>query len=158
MASTCISNSCIIDDAAHRRPVRATYMNLYKWPGSDAEFVKSVNRKAAATTAFGHPAVADSYSCRQMFLRSYTFSKKETVGERTKKCLGKVKEKVVMRTTKTRNSTNCEGKENLKKRRRRKGRCVVVRRVGEVTCAAFQSVFHRLLSCSTTVDVVDRRC
>ncbi|KAK4408556.1 hypothetical protein Sango_0436600 [Sesamum angolense] len=42
MASTCIS-SCV-DDA--RVPVRATYVNLYKWPESDFEFVRSMSSKA----------------------------------------------------------------------------------------------------------------
>ncbi|CAD6334824.1 unnamed protein product [Miscanthus lutarioriparius] len=120
-----------------RAPVRASYVSLYKWPESDAEFVKSVamarrqgggggggqespaGRAAGASASYyyyGHyngsgsmrnnsgellapagycsPRVVDSYSCRQMYLRSYTFSKrKETVPERTMACLGRVRER-----------------------------------------------------------------
>ncbi|EES18921.1 hypothetical protein BDA96_09G022500 [Sorghum bicolor] len=112
-----------------RAPVRASYVSLYKWPESDAEFVKSVamarrhggggggqespaasasyhyyyngsgsmrNSGELLTPAAGYcsPRVVDSYSCRQMYLRSYTFSKKkETVPERTMACLGRVRER-----------------------------------------------------------------
>lgn len=119
-----------------RVPVRASYVSLYKWPESDAEFVKSVamarrqggqespasgGAGASASSYYhyggGHyngsgsmrnysgellappagycsPRVVDSYSCRQMYLRSYTFSKKkETVPERTMACLGRVRER-----------------------------------------------------------------
>eukprot|EP00268_Persea_americana_P017008 TRINITY_DN18120_c0_g1_i1.p2 TRINITY_DN18120_c0_g1~~TRINITY_DN18120_c0_g1_i1.p2 ORF type:complete len:135 (+),score=25.02 TRINITY_DN18120_c0_g1_i1:257-661(+) len=128
MTSACISSRCV--DA--RAPVvRATYVNLYKWPESDAEFVRSVSRGSC-------PRVVDSYSCRQMYLRSYTFSRKETVHERTKKCLGRVKERVVPQRK--------ERKSGGKGRK-----CGVMRKVRELSCA----IFHRLLSCSATVDVVD---
>lgn len=122
-----------------RAPVRASYVSLYKWPESDAEFVKSVamarrqgggrggggqespggaagasassyhhhyyyngsgsmrnsgELSAAAGAGYCSPRVVDSYSCRQMYLRSYTFSKrKETVPERTMACLGRVRER-----------------------------------------------------------------
>ncbi|XP_058100110.1 uncharacterized protein LOC131244620 [Magnolia sinica] len=137
MASHCISG-CV---DAHA-PVRATYTNLYKWPESDAEFVKSVSRNG------GCPRVVESYSCRQMYLRSYTFSKKESVHVRTRKCIGRVKERVVPRTTKR--------KGGGRKRKRRRKRCVVLRKVRELTCAALVTIFQRLLSCTTSVDVVDR--
>ncbi|CAL4895982.1 unnamed protein product [Urochloa decumbens] len=131
-----------------RAPVRASYVSLYKWPESDAEFVKSVAmarrqggaggggqespggatassashyyygytgsasmRRAgagagsgfsgelgpAAAAGYCSPRVVDSYSCRQMYLRSYTFSKKkETVPERTMACLGRVRERAAV--------------------------------------------------------------
>ncbi|CAN6349537.1 unnamed protein product [Urochloa humidicola] len=130
-----------------RAPVRASYVSLYKWPESDAEFVKSVamarrqggggqespggaaatashyyyygynNGSAsmrrrgggagaggcsgelgpAAAAGYCSPRVVDSYSCRQMYLRSYTFSKKkETVPERTMACLGRVRERAAV--------------------------------------------------------------
>ncbi|CAN6340215.1 unnamed protein product [Urochloa humidicola] len=130
-----------------RAPVRASYVSLYKWPESDAEFVKSVAMArrqgsgaggaggqespggAAASASYyyyyGHngsasmrrragagggfsgelgpaaryssPRVVDTYSCRQMYLRSYTFSKrKETVPERTMACLGRVRERAAV--------------------------------------------------------------
>ncbi|XP_066364444.1 uncharacterized protein [Miscanthus floridulus] len=116
-----------------RAPVRASYVSLYKWPESDAEFVKSVamarrqggggggqespasgggasasayhyyyngsgsmrnSGELLAPVGYCRPRVVDSYSCRQMYLRSYTFSKrKETVPERTMACLGRVRER-----------------------------------------------------------------
>ncbi|XP_062181079.1 uncharacterized protein LOC133885384 [Phragmites australis] len=114
-----------------RAPVRASYVSLYKWPESDAEFVKSVamarrqgGQESPAASAWCHynssrscngsasmrrgcsgelaagycsPRVVDSYSCRQMYLRSYTFSKKkETVPERTMACLGRVRERAAV--------------------------------------------------------------
>lgn len=143
MSTACIS-SCIKDA---RAPVRATYVNLYKWPESDAEFIRSVGSNPARRGGECHPRVVDSISCRQMYLRSYKFSKKESVPERTKKCLGRVKEKVV-------NGRRLRERHSGGGRRRR---CVVVWRVKEVSCAALFAVFRRLLSCAATVDVVDHR-
>ncbi|XP_057971096.1 uncharacterized protein LOC131159897 [Malania oleifera] len=143
MSSTCIS-SCVNDA---RVPVRATYVNLYKWPESDAEFVRSVG-SAARGGAVGRPRVVDSISCRQMYLRSYTFSRKETVPEKTRKCLGRVKERVTHGGRRRR--TGGEGGGGGRRRR-----CRVMSRVKEVSCAALYAIFHRLLSCTTTVDVID---
>ncbi|KAL0390467.1 UNVERIFIED_CONTAM: hypothetical protein Scaly_0403800 [Sesamum calycinum] len=92
MASTCIS-SCV-DDA--RVPVRATYVNLYKWPESDFEFVRSMSsksRKDGQNPMYGHPRVVDSFSCRQLYLRSYTFSREEDHRDENMKCLGRGREK-----------------------------------------------------------------
>ncbi|KAF8395047.1 hypothetical protein HHK36_018986 [Tetracentron sinense] len=138
MSSVCIS-SCLNDA---RVPVRATYVNLYKWPESDAEFVKSVSSNVRRV---GYPRVVDSISCRQIYLRSYTFSKKETVPEMTKKCLGRVKERVVY-GRKRKVSGGSKGRKFM-----------VMRKVKEISCATLFSIFHRLLSCTATVDVVDRR-
>ncbi|WVZ95980.1 hypothetical protein U9M48_041677 [Paspalum notatum var. saurae] len=133
MAGGCKSAIGCVDA---RAPVRASYVSLYKWPESDAEFVKSVamarrqagqespagggsgatsassyyhhhyyynggasKRSGELAAAAGHcsPRVVDSYSCRQMYLRSYTFSKKkETVPERTIACLGRVRERAAV--------------------------------------------------------------
>ncbi|KAJ1261338.1 hypothetical protein BS78_09G021900 [Paspalum vaginatum] len=130
MAGGCKSAIGCVDA---RAPVRASYVSLYKWPESDAEFVKSVAmarrqgqespaaggsgasassyyhhhyyngsasmRSSGELGAAGHcsPRVVDSYSCRQMYLRSYTFSKKkETVPERTMACLGRVRERAAV--------------------------------------------------------------
>ncbi|KAK6244806.1 hypothetical protein QUC31_011215 [Theobroma cacao] len=90
----------------------------------------------------GHPRVVDGISCRQMYLRSYRFSRKETVPEKTVKCFGRVKDKVAH--GKRRNSSQ-------KRRIRRK--CFVWRKVKVV----FFRFFNRLLSCSASVDVVDQR-
>ncbi|PIA38840.1 hypothetical protein AQUCO_02700201v1 [Aquilegia coerulea] len=148
MSSKCIS-SCV-DDA--RVPVRATYVNLYKWPESDAEFVKWVSSNVPKdgknwSTTGTSPRVVDSISCRQMYLRSYTFSREETVPEKTKKCFGRVK-----------------GKAGHEKRRKVGGgdgdrgggkKSTGMKRVKQISMAAFCSIFHRLLSCTTSVDVVD---
>ncbi|XP_059311449.1 uncharacterized protein LOC132600848 [Lycium barbarum] len=140
MASTCISNC--VNDA--RGPVRANYVNLYKWPESDAEFIRSVSSKNNGHgRGRGHgqgsgPKVVDSISCRQLYLRSYTFSREEeNVSDEKKvhvKCYGKTKRKLARRT------------------RRRK--CKVFRKAKELSCAALASIFQRLLSCTTKVDVV----
>ncbi|GAU34684.1 hypothetical protein TSUD_29250 [Trifolium subterraneum] len=134
MSSVCISN-CVNDTRDPRVPVRATYVNLYKWPESDAEFVKSVSlngkRGSSHVYGHGHPRVVDSISCRQMYLRSYTFSRKETVPEKTQKCFGRVKEKVAHGGT----------------RRRKKNKCLIL------SNTLFR-IFHRFLSCGASVDVV----
>ena len=139
MAASCKSNC--INDVFASPPIRATYVNLYKWPESDAEFVRSVSsagsRGAAASS--GHPRVVDSISCRQLYLRSYTFSRKESVPEKTRKCLGRVRERVVL----------------YRRERKSRGSDAVARRAKEVSCAALSAVFRRLLSCTIKVDVVD---
>ncbi|CAL9002442.1 unnamed protein product [Prunus brigantina] len=146
MTSVCISN-CVNDARDPRVPMRATYVNLYKWPESDAEFVRSVSsngRRSGAAQQHGHPRVVDSISCRQMYLRSYTFSRKETVPEKTQKCFGRVKEKMV---------NHKKGK--AKGGRKRSNKCLVLRKVKELSSAALFRIFQRFLSCSASVDVVN---
>ncbi|KAJ7977051.1 Protein unc-80 like [Quillaja saponaria] len=146
MTSVCISN-CLNDARDPRVPVRATYVNLYKWPESDAEFVKSVSsngRKGSSQSQmYGHTRVVDSISCRQMYLRSYKFSRKESVPEKTQKCFGRVKEKVA------------NGKK--KKPQVRKRKCLVWKKAKEISCSALFRIFHKFLSCAASVDVVDER-
>ncbi|XP_022744008.1 uncharacterized protein LOC111294967 [Durio zibethinus] len=140
MSSVCIS-SCLADAGDPRIPVRATYVNLYKWPQSDAEFVRSRSRGPMHGQV--QPArVIDSISGRQMYLRSYRFSRKETVAEKTVKCFGRVKEKV---------GTHGKRWTSQKRRFRRKG--LVWRKV-KVVLFRF---FKRLLSCSASVDMVYQR-
>ncbi|KAJ9185174.1 hypothetical protein P3X46_004834 [Hevea brasiliensis] len=141
MSSVCISN-CVNGTRDPRVPVRATYVNLYKWPESDAEFIKSVQRVRQGLQ--GQTRVVDSISCRQMYVRSYTFSRKESVPQKTKKCLGRVKEKVAN-----------HGKKKQEEGRIRK--CLVFRKVKEFSCGALFRIFHRLLSCGASVDVVDQK-
>ncbi|XVF08017.1 hypothetical protein REPUB_Repub06bG0189000 [Reevesia pubescens] len=141
MSSVCIS-SCLNDGRDPWVPVRATYVNLYKWPESDAEFVRS--RSSDSMHGQQHARVVDSISCRQMYLRSYRFTRKETMPEKTVKCFGRVKEKVGAAHGKRKSSSQ-------KRRIRRK--CLVWRKVKVVLF----SFFHRLLSCSASVDVVDQR-
>lgn len=155
-----------------RVPVRATYVNLYRWPESDAEFVKSVTggggggviRRSWARS----PTVVDSYSCRQMYLRSYTFSKekkKESVPEKTRRCLVKLKEKALLSALvyHRRKSSDLIGddrsrdrKKGTQRKRKKKGCVVAVRKMKEVSFSAFYSVFRRLLSCSTNAGATAR--
>ncbi|WOL04749.1 hypothetical protein Cni_G13471 [Canna indica] len=192
MSSGCKSSLGCVDA---RVPVRATYVNLYKWPESDAEFVKSVTsrrggradgsdanldgrRKWSAATG---PAVVDSFSCRQIYLRSYTFSRKETVPEKTMRCLGRVKERAAVfpflqqrnndqednassvngdssskknftKRSKTQTKTNT----NKKRKKKKKKACVTARKIREISYSTLCFIFHRLLSCTASVDVVDR--
>jgi len=136
MSSVCISKC--VNDA--RVPVRATYVNLYKWPESDAEFVR--RRGGGSHVCGGHPRVVDSISCRQMYLRSYKFSRKESVPEKTQKCFGRVKERV----KKQGSSQHNHGVGRRK--------CLVWRKMREISCAALFRIFHRFLSCGASVDVV----
>ena len=149
MASVCISN-CINDARDPRVPVRATYVNLYKWPESDAEFVRSVssNGRKGSSQMHGHPRVVDSISCRQIYLRSYKFSREEdNVPEKTQKCFGRVK-KVKKEHADGKNKTKTEEAEKKKK-------CLVWRKAKEISCSTLFRIFQRCLSCSASVDVVD---
>ncbi|WMV56407.1 hypothetical protein MTR67_049792 [Solanum verrucosum] len=145
MASACISNC--VNDA--RAPVRATYVNLYKWPESDAEFIKSVSSK---NQNHGHgrgrdtgPKVVDSISCRQLYLRSYTFSREDQVNLNDEKkshvkCYGKRK--------------SGDGDSGGGRRRSTRRKCKGFSKAKELSCAALASIFRRLLSCTTKVDVI----
>ncbi|XWS71748.1 hypothetical protein CRYUN_Cryun03dG0165400 [Craigia yunnanensis] len=138
MASTCIS-TCINDT---RVPVRPTYVNLYKWPESDAAFVRSLSSDGRRGGR-AHPRVVDSISCRQMYLRSYTFHRNETEPEKTK-CFGRVKKEKVKSPRRKKKSKTVAKK-----------KCVALRRAKEFSCAALLSMFRRLLSCTSKVDVAD---
>lgn len=182
MSSVCISN-CVNDARDPRVPVRATYVNLYKWPESDAEFVRSVSSrgcKPSATTGaavrFGHPRVVDSISCRQMYLRSYKFSREEDHDDQKKKknaqkCFGcrvnlnpkladddhdrddhAEKEKKKKKKSSNRGRDNNISNKNNKKKKR----CLFLGKVKEISYAALFGIFRRCLSCAATVDVVDQ--
>jgi hypothetical protein len=185
--------------------VRASYVSLYKWPESDAEFVRSVAmarrhhkqpespaapcysggsasmRRSGGVGVEGYggesPRVVDSYSCRQMYLRSYTFStRKETVPERTMACLGRVRDRAAVFPSFLPNrgggsdagssfgsssgggrysggAAGGGGSKGRRKRRRKSKGCAVVRRLQEASCGAVRAIFRRLLACTTTVDV-----
>ncbi|KAJ4781338.1 hypothetical protein LUZ62_065595 [Rhynchospora pubera] len=177
MASACKAAACCIEA---REPVRATYMNLYKWPESDAEFVRSLAVKKVHPHEGHHqldthysrnekrkhgpnPVVVDSYSCRQIYLRSYTFSKKETVPEKTVKCLGRVRDKMALFPFLQQSDENFDcrssksvSSKRLKKRKKKKKGCVTAKNVRDATCNVVWLIFHRLLKCAASVDVVDR--
>lgn len=159
MNSVCIS-SCINDARDTRVPVRATYVNLYKWPESDAEFVRSVRRGGGVPAA----RVVDSISCRQMYLRSYTFSREDEVKSKSEKvtsptqtssCLGRVKETASLRWG-SKEESEVVVDERMKRRRRRGEKRRVRRKKRQhQACSVMFRFFRRLLSCAATVDVVD---
>jgi len=68
MASVSISN-CVNNKSI---PIQPTFANLYKWPISEVEFVKSIN-----SNNYGDGVELDSLSCRQMYVMSYKFSMKK---------------------------------------------------------------------------------
>ncbi|TXG73971.1 hypothetical protein EZV62_002550 [Acer yangbiense] len=160
MASSCMS-TCI-NDARVPAAIRPTYVNLYKWPESDAEFVRSRSSNGCQSGhthkhAHSHARVVDSLSCRQMYLRSYTFSrKKERVHEKiSRKCFGRVQERVKKNTVKMKGKS-CNNN-NSKKTSLviKKIKSVVIRRAKETSCAVLFFMFSRLLSCTAKVDVAD---
>ncbi|KAK7261429.1 hypothetical protein RIF29_27739 [Crotalaria pallida] len=97
--SNCVNNTCF--------PVRPTFPNLYKWPKSDLEFVKMVNSSNFGGPNNVFPGGVDCLSSRQIYLRSYKFSKKkEGVTKKCMKCLRRLKESTVC----TINKLNLKGK------------------------------------------------
>ncbi|KAK7324977.1 hypothetical protein VNO77_28973 [Canavalia gladiata] len=126
----CISN-CVNETPLY--PIRPTFLNLYKWPESDVEFMKTVK----SNNRLDRRAI-DSLYCRQTYLRSYKFSrKKESINEKTVKCLSGIKESVVCST----NKLNLKGKHK-----------VLGRAKSVISHAAF-SIFHSFLACTAKVDV-----
>lgn len=134
MASVCISNS--VNDA--ETPVRPTF----RWPESDAVRLVWSNPSPAGTQ--DQPKVVDSVSCRQMYLRSYKFSREESVPEKTRKCFRIVVGRKVFHQRK---------KKPQRRLRRRKSRFLVIRRAKDVSCVALLSFFRRLLFCTAKLDV-----
>ncbi|KAG8371619.1 hypothetical protein BUALT_Bualt13G0107100 [Buddleja alternifolia] len=138
MASTC--NPGYEDD--RRVPVRATFVNLYKWPEFDSEFMKSMSsaniRKAGQDSfMYGHDLkVTDRFSSRQFFLRSYHFKRKED--DTIIKCIRWPKEKAAEDRTK-RNSCGGDRRKCPKWRRAK---------------AASRLFFRRLLSCTTKFKMI----
>ncbi|KAI4322191.1 hypothetical protein L6164_021908 [Bauhinia variegata] len=133
MASVCISNSVNHTSL----PIRPTYANLYRWPESDAEFMK----KICCNVTHSQATVVDSLSCRQMYLRSYTFSrKKEGITGKTRKCLSRVSQRVVF---------GCGRIGSYYKRLKKE--YLMLRRAKDVFCAALFSMFSWLLSCFAKV-------
>lgn len=102
---------------------------------------------------YGHPRVVDSISCRQMYLRSYQFSRddsKEAENEKTAMCFGRVKEKDKEKEKDNKNG-RMTSKRKEKERRRRRVKCM-----RKFSWNALYKLFHRLLSCGASIDVADR--
>ncbi|XP_009409719.2 uncharacterized protein LOC103991905 [Musa acuminata AAA Group] len=172
MSSGCKSSLCCVDA---REPVRASYQLLYKWPDSDVEFLKSMAARKRAARGDLHslnccadlkegrkqsscPSVVDSYSCRQLYLRSYTFTKKETVPEKTRRCLRIVKQTAAVLPICCQNSeggTSCvkssdfSAPKSVTTERKREAA------EGSAGTGKYSSIFRRLLLCTGSVEVVD---
>ncbi|RZS22487.1 hypothetical protein BHM03_00055287 [Ensete ventricosum] len=169
MSCACRSSLSCVDV---RESTRASYKNLYKWPESDAEFVRSMtagrrrgergdpsglnsgtNLEERRRPSAG-PSVVDSYSCRQLYLRSYVFTKEETVPEKTKRyCLRKHKKTAAVLPVFPTGSTESSGGVDV--RTTRKGK---KHKKTKKDCAAktkLRDILRRLL-CTAGIDVVDR--
>ncbi|KAG0469138.1 hypothetical protein HPP92_018466 [Vanilla planifolia] len=72
-------------------PLRATFSTVYCRPDSDSVFMPSVSGFGCGRRT---AAVVDTFSCRQMYLRSYPFStaKKKTFPEKMRRCLDEAKD------------------------------------------------------------------
>lgn len=134
-----LSLSCVAGCLDVEAPVRFSFLSLYQWPDSEAEFVRVLGMKED-NRMIKKPMRAykeSIYACRQMYLRSYTFSKKETVAEKTKKCYERAKRK-------------------MKIWRPKRVMCLLRKlraRSLEAFNAFLSAVFHCLLACTTSVDV-----
>ncbi|XP_074374769.1 uncharacterized protein LOC141715189 [Apium graveolens] len=137
MSSVCISN-CVNDT---RVPVRARYINHYTRPESDAEIFKTMkmykSNQGRRYPQHSQARVVDAVSCRQMYLRSYTFSRKESVPEKTRKCLGKVREKVGVSGRPCKLKSSGGGNK---------------RRAKKFSCTFLCDIFRKLLTCTTRID------
>ncbi|XP_010426069.1 PREDICTED: uncharacterized protein LOC104711091 [Camelina sativa] len=136
MASKCIDDCVTItSDTVGARPLM-TYRNVYKWPMAEAEFLRSITHGGSKRRS----TVVDSISCRQMYLRSYTFSTKETEKDGGDQCGGEAVDK--------RNNQSCIGgwrkkvaKKAMKKNQRSSSRAFVFRLVWKyLSCASTTKV------------------
>ncbi|KAL2239505.1 uncharacterized protein LOC105170830 [Sesamum indicum] len=109
-------------------PARYTFAILHKWPESDAEFIQSMTSGDVGKGDAQPCRVMEWFACRQLYLRSYVFSREEDSA--VVKCFGRVKDKVVAE--------------------KRKRKCGVDggRKSGGL-------VFRWLLSCTSKIDVID---
>ncbi|XP_008813265.2 uncharacterized protein LOC103723947 [Phoenix dactylifera] len=124
MSSGCIAGRCL----EARAPTKVGFVRLNKWAESDAEFLKLKAEKESSGSST-RQTWRESYTCRQRYLRSYTFSKKETVAERTKKWFEEKK-----------------GKERRKR----------TRSVGGASCFGSGAAVDCLFSCVVSIDVAER--
>ncbi|KAL1544173.1 hypothetical protein AAHA92_21058 [Salvia divinorum] len=131
MASACTSSR--VDDA--HVPVRASYDNLYKWPESDFDFVRSINSKSRS----GRRRALDSISSRQIYLRSYPLSREEDDDKASFNCLGR----------------GNEAEAGMKKIFGHRKKPAGLKKAKSSTCSTLAYIFRRLLSCTTDIDVAN---
>lgn len=77
MASKRIDNCVSIESDVLSVQKVTSYTNLHKWPMAEVEFVKSISHGNSQHRTM----VMNNISCRQMYLRSYTFTRKENKDE-----------------------------------------------------------------------------
>ncbi|GLJ23023.1 hypothetical protein SUGI_0434510 [Cryptomeria japonica] len=143
-----MNSSCVAGCLDAQVPVRLNFISLYKWPDSDAEFVRvlSMDREDSCSKKITRvTSTHESYACRQMFLRSYTFSRKETVPQKTKNSLKKAKQRLI----------------KVKKNFTPKGILCLLGKLRakffKVSCAVLAAIFTCLLACTTSVDVKNQQ-
>lgn len=112
-------NSSCVGGCLDQDPVKVSFVRLYKWPEADAEFLRNLCMKPDEKTSsesttgrhrrssFNSEACVyhESFASRQRYLRSYTFSKKETFTEKTKRWLKEkqIKAVLLVESTKSKN-------------------------------------------------------
>lgn len=89
MKSSCIE--CCLDV---QTPVKVSFTKLHEWAQADKEFLRKLTIDDTNTSSSSSSSVIvrssncqQSYAYRQRYLRSYTFSRKESAAQRTKKWL-----------------------------------------------------------------------
>lgn len=137
MASVCISEC--VNDACIVPAARPTYVNLQRW--SEEEKMSTERRRP-------RPRAADGIYRRQMYLRSYTFSREDTVvpDSTTQKCLGKIRQR---------------GRPAQIRGGRRRSRCFASMKAAatQASSGALLSMFRRLLCRVVKVTVArGRKC
>ncbi|GLJ23022.1 hypothetical protein SUGI_0434490 [Cryptomeria japonica] len=143
-----MNSSCVAGCLDAQVPVRLNFRSLYKWPDSDAEFVRvlSMDRGASCPNKITKvTTIHESYACRQKFLRSYTFSKKETFPQKTKNGLKKAKAVLI------------KMKKNFAFKRILSLLGNLEPKFFKVSCAVLAALFTCLLACTTSVDVKDQQ-
>ncbi|XP_074587945.1 uncharacterized protein LOC141843822 [Curcuma longa] len=137
MMSGCCSSLNCVDS---QEPLKAIHRVPYKWPDSDIAFVKSV--ASAQSRGARSPSLVDGFSCRQLYLRSYNFTKKETVRQKTRRCVRKLQDSAAVSPIFSTARSADGRRENMEKSK--KGR-------KKLTTA----VHSLLLFCGTKFDVAD---
>ncbi|KAG2327998.1 hypothetical protein Bca52824_010726 [Brassica carinata] len=77
MATKCTGDCLNIKSEAVCIQPGTTYASLHKWPVAEVEFVWSISHGGSQRRT----SVVNSISCRQVYLRSYPFSRKEDNGD-----------------------------------------------------------------------------
>jgi hypothetical protein len=111
-----MNSSCIAGCLDAQTPVKLSFVKLCQWVKAEASLLKrvSMNEKRETTGPSplnfkSHPVYHGSYASnpRQRYLRSYTFCRKETVAEKTKKWLKETTKKNTESKSRSGSSGSC---------------------------------------------------